>query len=210
MERPKMDDPSLTPIVSEAEQILAESNRPKTSLIDQIGHFSSAENSEDYLFDPSQIKITPTQRSLVALMVRGFSLAAASRKLHVNYGAAFRWKGQPWWEPICEEERIKWLQQEGIDTKQEAFAPLVGTALEAVKEALSSEDDKIRMAAVQMVFDNFFDQKRPVGRPKKHNDNGDEESLSFADIQKLAFDRVANMHSNIRDTNGQVNIVANG
>jgi hypothetical protein len=202
-----MNDPTTQAILS-AETILAESAKPKTSLLEQIGHFSTAESVEDYSFDASQVAITPTQRSLVALMVRGFSMAAACRKLHCNYAAACRWKTSPWWDAICEEERIKWLQSEGIDSKQEAFAPLVGVALESLKSAMESEDDKVRLAACQIVFEQFFDSRRPVGRPRKPSDTP-ESPPDLSDLRIIAEQRVVDMTNSIRE-NGHVSVVANG
>lgn len=202
-----MNAPEESLILAEAETIL--NPQPKTSLVEQIGHFSSAETLEDNAIDPTQYKITPTQRSLCALLVRGFSLAAACRQLHANYAAAFRWRSQEWFEPVCEEERNKWFLGQGIDKKQEALAPLIGPALLSLQQLLSSEDDKTRLAAANLVFEQFFDSKRPVGRPR-HERPEEEVKPDLSDMRILAEQRIAAMNGTIRDQNGHVNVVANG
>jgi hypothetical protein len=202
-------DESPESITAEAESILAESAKPKISLLEQIGHFSTAEQAGDLIVDSSQTKITPIQRSIVALCVRGFSLAAACRKLHTNYAAAFRWKNSDWWPVVEEEERSKWLQSEGIDTKHEAFAPLIAPALEAIRMSLLSEDDKVRLTAANLVFDQFFDkEKRPVGRPRKDKEEVDGPP-DLSDLRVLAEQRIAEMNAAVRIA-GTFNVVSNG
>lgn len=198
-------------IIQTAETILqSQSNSPpKTDFATQIGHLSTAEGPEDYAVDESQVRITPTQRSLCALLVRGFSLAAACRQLHANYAAASRWKQQEWFEPVLEEERQKWFLGQGIDKKQETFAPLVGLALESLREAMKSEDDKVRLAAATLIFEQFFDSKRPVGRPR-HMRPEDNTPPDLSDLRVIAEQRVADMNASVRNSNGHVNIVANG
>jgi len=103
--------------------------------------------------------------------------------------AAMRWSNSAWFEVCCEEERNKWLINQGIDKRVELMVPLMPLALDALKSALISPDERIRMAAVDKVFSTFFsEEKRPVGRPPKPQDNS--EPLSLSDIQQRAQDKI--------------------
>ena len=155
-----------------------------------IGHLTTAEQPEDLEISPEIQKITPQQRSFVALRVRGFSCAAAARQINVNYMAAMRWSNSVWFDSICEEERTKWLVSAGIDKRVELMTPLMGMALDALKAALVSEDERIRMAAVDKVFSTFFaEEKRPVGRPPKPKDDSGA-PLSLSDIQQRTQEKI--------------------
>lgn len=155
-----------------------------------VGHVSNAEHPEDALIPPEITKLTPQQRSYVALRVRGFSSAAACRQLSLNLMAASRWSNSQWFQAACEEERTKWLLQAGIDKKIELMVPLMGLALDALKAGLTSEDERIRMLAVDKVFATFFgDDKRPVGRPPKDK-SGDNAPITLSDIQERSQQRV--------------------
>jgi hypothetical protein len=104
--------------------------------------------------------------------------------------AAVRWSNSLWFEVVCEEERNKWLINQGIDKRVELMVPLMPLALDALRSALISPDERIRMAAVDKVFATFFsEEKRPVGRPPKPRDDSDE-PLSLSDIQQRSYDKI--------------------
>lgn len=158
-----------------------------------IGHINTAEQPEDLEISPEAQRITPQQRSYVALRVRGFSSAAACRQLNINQMAALRWSNSPWFDAACEEERNKWLVSTGVDKRTELMIPLMGLAVDALKAALVSEDEKIRLAAVDKVFSTFFaEEKRPVGRPPKPKDDG-VIPLTLSDIQQRAQDKIQSL-----------------
>lgn len=160
------------------------------SITSLLGHVSTAEHPEDLTVQPEVTKLTPQQRSYVALRVRGFSSAAACRHLNINLMAAHRWSNSPWFTSACEEERTKWLIQTGIDKRVELMVPLMGLALDALKSGLTSEDERIRMLAVDKVFATFFgDEKRPVGRPPKPKSD-DLSPITLSDIQERSQQRV--------------------
>ena len=165
-----------------------------------IGHFTYAETDED-LDAATNVAILPEQRSYVALRVRGFSSLAAARQLNLNTNAAQRWETTPWFETISEEERRKWLVGAGIDQKQEALIPLVPDTLQAIKDTLHSEDEKIKLSAAQFVLDNLFGEaKRPIGRPANPRNNV-EQSPDLTDIMASAIQRI----NEARETsNGQI------
>ena len=155
-----------------------------------IGHLNTAEQPEDLVVSPEATKVTPQQRSYVALRVRGFSSAAACRQLNINQMAAHRWSESKWFEVVCEEERNKWLINQGIDKRVELMIPLMPLALDALKAGLISPDERIRMAAVDKVFSTFFaEEKRPVGRPPKPREDSNE-PLSLSDIQQRTQDKI--------------------
>lgn len=167
---------------------------------DLMGHLATAEYPEDQPVLPVAHRITPPQRSYIALRVRGFSSAAACRKLGINQLAALRWTKAEWFEPACEEERIKWLTSTGID-KQDVIAPLVHDAIQVVHSTLRSEDEKLRFAAANRVIDIFFDEvgKRPVGRPRSAeaiNDMADKALLDLSEIQQRANEKVNELRAN--------------
>jgi len=170
-----------------------------------IGHLTTAEQPEDLEVSPEAQKITPQQRTYVALRVRGFSSAAACRQLNLNQMAALRWSNSAWFEVACEEERNKWLINQGIDKRVELMIPLMPLALDALKAGLVSADERIRMAAVDKVFSTFFsEEKRPVGRPPKPRD--DSEPLNLSDIQQRSADKI----QALKNTNSQnIDIRAN-
>src|SRR5215831_19486488 len=154
-----------------------------------VGHFAFAEQSED-LDAAKNVAILPEQRSYVALRVRGFSSLAASRQLNLNTNAAQRWETEQWFEIISEEERKKWLVGSGIDQKQEALIPLFPDTMQAIKDTLHSEDEKIKLQAAQFVLDNIFGEaKRPVGRPSAPRNNV-EQSPDLTDIMATAIQRI--------------------
>lgn len=159
-----------------------------------IGHVNTAEHPEDLIIQPEVTKLTPQQRSYVALRVRGFSSAAACRHLNLNLMAAHRWSNSAWFESACEEERNKWLISSGVDKRVELMVPLIGLALDALKAGLTSEDERIRLLAVDKVFTTFFgDEKRPVGRPPKVK--SDEAPITLSDIQERSQQRVNQLKS---------------
>lgn len=159
-----------------------------------IGHLTTAEQPEDLEISPEAHKISPQQRTYVALRVRGFSSAAACRQLNINQMAALRWSNSQWFDVACEEERNKWLINQGIDKRVELMIPLMPLALDALKSALISEDERIRMAAVDKVFNTFFaEEKRPVGRPPKPKD--DSVPMSLSDIQQRTQDKIQALKS---------------
>jgi len=163
------------------------------------GHISNAEHPEDLQVQPEVTKLTPQQRSYVALRVRGFSSAAACRQLNLNLMAAHRWSNSQWFQAACEEERTKWLLQSGIDKRVELMVPLIGKALDALDAALGSEDERIRMLAVDKVFATFFgDEKRPVGRPPKDKGNSDA-PITLSDIQERSQQRVSQLKATNQD-----------
>jgi hypothetical protein len=160
------------------------------SLSGLFGHVGSAEHPEDLTVQPEVTKLTPQQRTYVSLRVRGFSSAAACRQLNLNLMAAHRWSNSQWFEAACEEERTKWLIQSGIDKRVELMVPLMGLALDALKSGLTSEDERIRLLAVDKVFATFFgDEKRPVGRPPKPKSD-DSDPITLSDIQERSQQRV--------------------
>jgi hypothetical protein len=170
-----------------------------------IGHLTTAEQPEDLEISPEAQRITPQQRSYVALRVRGFSSAAACRQLNINQMAALRWSNSAWFEVACEEERNKWLINQGIDKRVELMIPLMPLALEALKAGLISPDERIRMAAVDKVFNTFFaEEKRPVGRPPKPRE--DSEPLNLSDIQQRSADKIqALKNTNIQNIDIRAN-----
>ncbi len=184
---------------------VANSTAPFLGIDGLIGHINSAEHPEDLAITPEAQRITPTQRSYVALRVRGFSSAAACRKLSVNQMAALRWSRSEWFDSVCEEEREKWFLSQGIDKKQEIMTPLMGLAVDALRSALSSEDERIRMAAVDKVFETFFDDKRPVGRPKSEKPEP-EKVITLSDIQEKSKIKVNELRAS---HNGHIDIRAN-
>lgn len=163
------------------------------SLTGLLGHVGNAEHPEDNKIQPEMAKLNPQQRSYVALRVRGFSSAAACRQLNLNLMAAHRWSNSQWFQAACEEERTKWLIQSGIDKRVELMVPLMGMALDALKAGLTSEDERIRMLAVDKVFATFFgDEKRPVGRPPKDK-SGELAPITLSDIQERSQQRVSQL-----------------
>lgn len=153
-----------------------------------IGHYSFAENDEDLAEDTQTIAVRPEQRSYCAMRVRGISSSAAVAHLSLNKLAAQRWEQSEWFERVCEEERKKWLVGAGIDQKQEAFIPLYNDAMDAVRETLHSEDEKIKLAAAQFVMDNLFGQeKRAVGRPRSKDQDAPPD---LTDIMATAIKRI--------------------
>lgn len=192
------------------EQVRLSTNESNTDLITQIGHFATAEKTEDLDFTEESYKVTPQQRSYAALRVRGFSSAAASRQLNVNQMAASRWQNSKWFEPLCEEERNKWFVSSGVDVRKEIMAPLVSKAVDALSDALESEDDKVKILAANTVFDTFFaNDKRPVGRPPNHKPL-EEEPLTLNDLINRANSRVNGMTGEIYGQNEPISIRANG
>jgi hypothetical protein len=131
--------------------------------------------------------------------VRGFTSAAACRKLNLNQLAASRWANSPWFESACEVERIKWLTSQGID-KQEVIAPLVHPAVQVIRQTLQSEDEKLRFAAANRVIELFFDDpKRPVGRPRSAeelNESANKSLVDLSDLQQRAFIKITELRSN--------------
>lgn len=182
------------------------SSAPSIGFDALIGHLHTAEHPEDIAVSPEAYKITPTQRTYCALRVRGFSSAAACRKMNINQMAASRWANAGWFDAVCEEERNKWLLSQGIDKRVELMTPLMGLALDALKSSLISEDEKIRMAAVDKVFETFFEsEKRPVGRPPNPKSEIDK-VVSLSDIQERSKQKINELRSN---HNGHVDIRAN-
>jgi len=154
-----------------------------------VGHFAFAETPED-LDAQKNVAILPEQRSYVALRVRGFSSLAASRQLNLNTNAAQRWETEPWFETISEEERRRWLIGAGIDQKQEALIPLVPDTIQAIRDTLHSEDEKIKLSAAQFVLDNVFGEaRRPVGRPAGPKNN-ESTAPDLTDIMASAIQRI--------------------
>lgn len=182
-------------------------NTPVDIGFDQlIGHLHTAEQPEDLAISPEAQRITPQQRSYCALRVRGFSSAAAARQLNINQMAAHRWSQSVWFEVLCEEERNKWLLSSGIDKRQEMMTPLMGLALDTLKGALISEDEKIRMLAVDKIFETFFEaEKRPIGRPRLERPV-EEKVINLSDIQERAKQKIQNLGSN---SQGTIDIRAN-
>lgn len=183
---------------------------PKTNFRTQIGHWSTAESSEDYSFNDSQIRITPIQRSFAGLLVRGFSIPAACRELNLNPNTARRWADAEWFEPVCETERQKWFASKTVADKTELFATLMGKAFDALRELLSSEDEKIRLAAVNFVVTQFFGgvEKQPIGRPRKPEPEVGPPDLG--DIQTIAARRISAMRDSVNGSSNHIEIRANG
>ena len=160
-----------------------------------IGHLASAEFPEDREIPKSAHTLTPQQRTYVALRVRGFSNAAACRKLNINQLAAQRWSHSEWFDSACEVERHTWLVSQGID-KQEVIAPLVPPAIAVMRSTLHSEDEKLRFAAANRVIEIFFEDlmpKRPVGRPRtaeELNGAANQALVDLSDLQQKANERV--------------------
>src|SRR4030095_4258208 len=185
---------------------MSSGNVMRTGFETLIGHVSTAEFPEDEPISQTAHRLTPIQRSFVALRVRGFSSAAACRQLNVNIMAGSRWSNSDWFEPACEEERNKWLISAGVDKKQEIVAPLVGAAMDALKTALASEDEKIRLMAANQVFDMFFDVKKPgPGRPRKEVQEEDS-PLDLSDIQQRAKNKITLLNAT---NDGQIDLRAN-
>jgi hypothetical protein len=169
----------------------------KIGINELIGHVNSAEFPEDLPIQKVAHTLTPQQRTYVALRVRGFSSAAACRKMNINQLAAQRWSHSDWFESACEVERIKWLTSQGID-KQEVLAPLVNTAVKVLHQTMHSEDEKLRWNAANRVIEIFFEDKKPVGRPRtpeEINDAADKALMDLSDIQQRANERVNQLKS---------------
>lgn len=187
MDRPDSKDSWQRTLDAEEEIARRLGNNPTIRSL--IGHFSYAEKDEDLAEETISINITPEQRSYVALRVRGFSSTFAASKLNLNRLAAQRWETTDWFEDCREEELKKWLVGAGLEQKQEALIPLVPDTLQAIKSTLNSEDEKIKLAAAQLVLDNIFGEaKKAVGRPRKESEPSDNPDLT--DIMATAIQRI--------------------
>lgn len=189
----------------EAEEEIARRLGNSPTIRSLIGHFSYAEKDEDLAEETISVNVTPEQRSYTALRVRGFSSNFAASKLNLNRLAAQRWETEEWFERTREEELKKWLIGSGLEQKQEALIPLVPDTLQALKDTLNSEDEKIKLQAAQLVLDNIFGEaKKPVGRPR--NNNHDNDNPDLTDIMATAIQRINEARTNSNGT--EVGIIA--
>jgi len=168
-----------------------------TDLITQIGHFGTAEFDEDLELTPESRAITPIMRQFALMRVRGYSISTAARKCNINQMTAQRWTNEPWFRIAFEEERRKVID-DSSDFRKELLAPLLSQALDALSSVLSSEDEKTRLAAVSLVFDNFFASKRGPGRPALNTNSGNTPIEDLSDLVSRAEERIANLNQSVK------------
>jgi hypothetical protein len=196
--------------VSQIDPTIPQTKEIPTDLATQIGHLSTAETPEDLEYNEILRKVSPQQRTYCALRVRGFSSAAACRQLKINVMAASRWSNSEWFNAVCEEERKKWFEESGIDLRKELMVPLVGKAVDAISETLSSEDYKVRLQAANLVLETFFDTKRPIGRPRLlREEETTEPAPDLSDVLGQANQRVILLSERISSQSEAVQIRAN-